>query len=65
MHNSRVPRCRTSRAGLSRRGVWSAILEWGRASRKGASPLEIRRSLPGDAIDVQARYVEAAVLGTC
>ncbi|MDM0085555.1 exodeoxyribonuclease III [Variovorax sp. J31P179] len=30
---------------------------------KGAPPLEIRRRLPGDAADKQARYLEAAVRG--
>ncbi len=30
---------------------------------KGAIPIEIRRSLPGDAADKQARYLEAAVDG--
>jgi exodeoxyribonuclease-3 len=30
---------------------------------RGAEPIEIRRALPGDADDAQARYVEAAVNG--
>jgi exodeoxyribonuclease-3 len=30
---------------------------------RGAEPVEIRRGLPGDAADVQARYLEAAVDG--
>jgi exodeoxyribonuclease-3 len=30
---------------------------------RGAEPIEIRRALPGDAHDAQARYVEAAVNG--
>jgi exodeoxyribonuclease-3 len=30
---------------------------------RGAEPVEIRRALPGDATDVQKRYLEAAVLG--
>jgi exodeoxyribonuclease III len=30
---------------------------------RGGEPVEIRRSLPGDASDVQARYLEAAVSG--
>jgi len=30
---------------------------------RGARPLEIRRALPGDAADKQARYIEAAVNG--
>ena len=30
---------------------------------RGAAPIEVRRGLPGDSADVQARYLEADVLG--
>ena len=48
----------TARYGRVRlRGMASPILS------KGVDPIETRRGLPGDADDLQSRYIEAAVGG--
>ena len=45
--------------------VWQGQRSWNGVAilARGADPVETRRALPGDAADVQARYIEAAVGG--
>jgi exodeoxyribonuclease-3 len=46
-------------------GLWHGERSWNGVAilSKGYAPIEIRRSLPGDATDKQCRYLEAAVQG--
>ena len=46
-------------------GVWKGQRSWNGVAilARGTSPLEIRRELPGDPVDDQSRYLEAAVGG--
>ena len=45
--------------------LWAGQSAWNGVAllAKGAQPIEIRRSLPGDPTDKQARYLEAAIEG--
>ena len=45
--------------------VWQGQKSWNGVAilARGAAPVLTRRALPGDAADVQARYIEAAVQG--
>lgn len=45
--------------------IWQGEKSWNGVAilSKGSEPVEIRRSLPGDPTDAQARYIEAAVNG--
>lgn len=45
--------------------LWHGQKSWNGVAilAKGVEPIEIRRGLPGDAQDVQSRYLEAAVAG--
>jgi exodeoxyribonuclease III len=57
------PRAALDRAGygcmVAGQPMWNGVALLAR----GAQPVEIRRALPGDAADKQARYIEAAVGG--
>ncbi len=64
----KTPDAAFPRAALDRAGYGSAVA--GQASwngvallARGTQPVEIRRALPGDAADKQARYIEAAING--
>lgn len=45
--------------------IWKGQRSWNGVAllARGSMPVESRRSLPGDAFDLQARYIEAAVHG--
>jgi exodeoxyribonuclease-3 len=45
--------------------VWQGQKSWNGVAilARGCDPVETRRSLPGDAADIQSRYIEAAVNG--
>jgi exodeoxyribonuclease-3 len=57
------PRARIEAAGYG--ALWAGQRAWNGVAllARGQEPIEIRRSLPGDPSDKQARYLEAAVHG--
>ena len=59
----RFPRAELEKAGYG--AVWSGQKSWNGVAilRRGATPVETRRGLPGDPDDPQSRYIEAAVDG--
>lgn len=60
---TRFPAAAVEAAGYG--AIWSGEKSWNGVAilERGAAPLEVRRGLPGDADDRQARYLEAAVGG--
>jgi exodeoxyribonuclease-3 len=61
--DSEFPRTALEHAGYG--AVWCGQRTWNGVAilARGATPIGSRRSLPGDAADTQARYIEAAVDG--
>ncbi|KAB7644087.1 exodeoxyribonuclease III [Polymorphobacter fuscus] len=59
----RFPEAAISDAGYG--AVWLGQKSWNGVAllARGCDPIETRRGLPGDASDVQSRYIEAAVNG--
>lgn len=57
------PSAELQRAGYG--AIWNVERSWNGVAilAKGCDPIETRRGLPGDAADVQSRYLEAAVRG--
>lgn len=61
--SSTFPHAAFERAGYG--AIWSGEKSYNGVAilARGQTPMEVRRGLPGDAKDVQSRYIEAAVNG--
>jgi exodeoxyribonuclease-3 len=59
----KFPEAALEQAGY--RAIWQGQSRWNGVAilSRGAKPIETRRGLPGDPLDVESRYIEAAVGG--